>query len=75
MFTVVASWDATEHVWIGRCAEIRALSEEAASLDELLSKIVDKTADAIVNGDLEIDADSVYVQIVAHRHVISRAAG
>jgi hypothetical protein len=73
MFTVVASWDETENVWVGRCAEVRALAEEAESLDALMKKLIDKTADAVVSGALEVDADSVYIQIVAHRHVISRA--
>ena len=73
MFTVVASWDETDSVWIGACADIGVLSAKAESLDDLFAKMMDKAAQAVVDGDIHVEADSLHMQIVAHRHLMSRA--
>jgi predicted RNase H-like HicB family nuclease len=73
MFTVVASWDETAEVWIGSCADLGVMSAKAESLDELFATMMDKTAQAVEDGEIHVEADSVHMQIVAHRHLMSRA--
>jgi hypothetical protein len=73
MFTVVASWDETNEVWIGACADIAVLSAKADSLDGLFAKMMDKAAQAVEAGEIHVEADSLHMQIVAHRHLMSRA--
>jgi predicted RNase H-like HicB family nuclease len=73
MFTVVASWDEAGEFWIGSCAEIGVLSAKAETLDELFSGMMEKIAQAVEDGEIQVEADSVHMQIVAHRHLMSRA--
>jgi predicted RNase H-like HicB family nuclease len=73
IFTVVASWDETGEVWIGSCADIGVLSAKADTLDQLFAAMMDKTAQAVEEGEIHVEGDSVHMQIVAHRHLMSRA--
>jgi hypothetical protein len=73
MFTVVAFWDEAREVWIGSCADIGVMSAKAETLDELFLGLMDKTAQAVESGEIQVEADSVHMQIVAHRHLMSRA--
>ena len=73
MFTVVAAWDESAGVWMGSCADIGVLSTKAETLDELFATLMDKTAQAVEEGEIHVEADSIYVQIVAHRLLMSRA--
>ncbi len=73
MFTVVASWDEKQEVWIGGCADIGVLSAKADTLDDLFANMMDKIAEAVEAGEIHVEADSVHLQIVAHRHLMSRA--
>jgi predicted RNase H-like HicB family nuclease len=73
MFTVVASWDETKEAWIGTCPDLGLMSAKAESLDDLFAMMMDKTAQAVQDGEIVVEADSVYMQVVAHRHLMSRA--
>jgi hypothetical protein len=61
IFTITASWDDEAAVWTGHCDDIPAAAD-AATLDELLSKISAMALDLLPDNHPGIDPASVYLQ-------------
>jgi hypothetical protein len=73
IFTVPAIWDEEAKVWSGACDEIPAAAD-AATLDELLSKISRMALDLAPDNHPEMSADAIFIQIVALRDANPLAA-
>jgi hypothetical protein len=73
IFTITASWDDEAAVWTGHCDDIPAAAD-AATLDELLSKISAMALDLLPDNHPGTDPASVYLQITALREAESVAA-
>jgi hypothetical protein len=61
IFTVSAVWDAEASVWSGHCDDIPAAAD-AATLDELLTKISAMALDLLPDNHPGVDPSSVFVQ-------------
>ena len=73
IFTITASWDDEAAVLTGHCDDIPAAAD-AATLDELLSKISAMALDLLPDNHPGTDPASVYLQITALREAESVAA-
>ncbi|MDI1262387.1 MAG: DUF1902 domain-containing protein [bacterium] len=66
IFTISAVWDDEASVWSGHCDEIPAAAD-AATLDELLSKISAMALDLLPDNHPGVDPASLFLQITALR--------
>ncbi len=66
IFTISAVWDEEASVWSGHCDDIPAAAD-AASLDELLAKILAMAIDVLSDNHPDADPASLYLQITALR--------
>jgi hypothetical protein len=66
IFTISAVWDEEASVWSGHCDDIPAAAD-AASLDELLSKMSAMAIDVLPDNHPDVDPASLYLQITALR--------
>ncbi len=66
IFTIAAAWDADAGVWSGHCDDIPAAAD-AATLDELLSKLTAMTLDVLPDNHPGVAPASVFLQITALR--------
>ncbi len=73
IFTITAVWDEEASVWSGHCDDIPAAAD-AATLDELLSKISAIALDLLPDNHPDADPSSLYLQITALREVEQAAA-
>ena len=73
IFTVSAAWDSHALVWTGHCDAIPAAAD-AATLDELLTKISAMTRDVLPDNHPGIDPGNVYLQLTALREIDQAAA-
>jgi hypothetical protein len=64
IFTISAAWDDEASVWSGHCDDIPAAAD-AATLDELLSKISAMTLDLLPDNHPGVDPASLFLQITA----------
>ncbi len=67
------TWGDEAAVWAGHCDDIPAAAD-AATLDELLTKISAMALDLLPDNHPRIDAGSVYLQITAMREAQAMAA-
>ena len=73
IFTVSAAWDRHASVWTGHCDAIPAAAD-AATLDELLTKIAVMARDFLPDKHPGIDPGNVYLQLTALREIAQAAA-
>jgi hypothetical protein len=73
VFTVSAVWDEDAKVWSGHCDDIPAAAD-AETLDELMTKISRMALDLAPDNHPGVDADSLYIQVVALRDATPLAA-
>lgn len=73
IFTISAIWDNEASVWSGHCDDIPAAAD-AATLDELLSRISAMTLDLLPDNHPDVDPASVFLQITALREAEPTAA-
>lgn len=66
IFTISAVWDDEASVWSGHCDDIPAAAD-AASLDELLTKVSAMAIDVLPDNHPDVDPASLYLQITALR--------
>jgi hypothetical protein len=72
IFSVAAFWDDEAAVWTGSCDAIPAAAD-AASLDELMTKMSAMTRDLLPDNHPELDPSTVFLQLSALREVESAA--
>ena len=73
IFTISAAWDSEASVWSGHCDDIPAAAD-AATLDEVLSKISAMALDLLPDNHPGVDPSSVFLQITALREAEPAAA-
>ncbi len=73
IFTISAVWDSEASVWSGHCDDIPAAAD-AATLDELLSKISAIALDLLPDNHPGIEPSSLFLQITALREAELAAA-
>ena len=73
IFTVTAVWDDEAHVWSGHCDDIPAAAD-AATLDELMTKISRMALDLAPDNHPGLAPESIFIQIVALRDASPLAA-
>jgi len=73
IFTVTAIWDEEAMVWSGHCDDIPAAAD-AATLDELLTKISRIALDLAPDKHPRLAPESIFIQIVALRDATPLAA-
>jgi hypothetical protein len=73
IFTVTAIWDEEAMVWSGHCDDIPAAAD-AATLDELLTKISRIALDLAPDNHPGLAPESIFIQIVALRDATPLAA-
>jgi Domain of unknown function (DUF1902) len=73
IFTISAVWDSEASVWSGHCDAIPAAAD-AATLDELLSKISVIALDLLPDNHPGIEPSSLFLQITALREAEPAAA-
>ena len=73
IFTISAAWDPEASVWSGHCDDIPAAAD-AATLDELLSKISVMALDLLPDKHPEVAPSSVFLHITALREAALAAA-
>jgi len=73
IFTVTALWDEEAKVWSGHCDDIPAAAD-AATLDELLTKVSRMALDLAPDNHPGLAPESIFIQIVALRDASPLAA-
>ena len=73
IFTISAIWDAEACVWSGHCDELPAAAD-AATLDEVMSKISAMALDILPDSHPDIDPANLFLQITALREASPIAA-
>ena len=73
IFTVSAIWDDEANVWSGHCDDIPAAAD-AATLDELLTKISRMALDLAPDNHPGLAPEDIFIQIVALRDATPLAA-
>ena len=73
IFTISAAWDPEASVWSGHCDDIPAAAD-AATLDELLSRISVMALDLLPDNHPGVEPSSVFLQITALRQAETAAA-
>ena len=73
IFTVTAVWDDEAHVWSGHGDDIPAAAD-AATLDELMTKISRMALDLAPDNHPGLAPESIFIQIVALRDASPLAA-
>ena len=73
IFTISTIWDDEAAVWSGHCDDIPAAAD-AATLDELLSKITAMALDLLPDNHPDVDPTSLFLQITALREAEPAAA-
>ena len=73
IFTVSAIWDEEAKVWSGHCDDIPAAAD-AATLDELMTKISRIALDLAPDNHPGLAPESIFIQIVALRDATPLAA-
>ena len=73
IFTISAIWDAEASVWSGHCDGLPAAAD-AATLDEVMSKISAMALDILPDNHPDIDPANLFLQITALREVNPIAA-
>lgn len=68
IFSIAANWDAEAGVWTGSCDSI-PVAAEARTLDGLLVRVAEMTADVLGENHPHLDRGSVYFQITALREL------
>lgn len=73
IFTISAAWDDEASVWSGHCDDIPAAAD-AATLDELLTKISAMALDLLPDNHPGVEPASVFLQLTALREAEPAAA-